>query len=239
VILWGGIFFFLRPLYRWVQARYFPWRYDLLDLGSVSLLLLAGYLWLTGMPPSLVRSYAMLLFGWGALLLGVEIVSFAFLLVTACVLLVLFPSLLVSLGFWLSMGGVFAIFLLLRHWGHLSPWFVGGLVIPVGIYLLMFPVSHTLFPIVSPWQHLSPLLSLAFVPFYPLSILLHLLGLGGVLDPLLAWIWHLPEGTVAVKSLPVWLLPLYGALALAAIRFRLALWLMFGVAVLGMIWLSI
>lgn len=238
-ILWGGIFLLLRPLYRRFQERLFPWRYDLLDLGSFSLLLLAGYLWLTGMPPSLVRSYAMLLFGWGALLLGIEIVSFAFLLVTASVLLVLFPSLLVSLGFWLSMGGVFAIFLLLKHWGEASPWLVGTLIVPVGIYLLMAPVTHTLFPVNSPWQHLSPLLSLLFIPFYPLEILLHTVGLGGIMDPWLARLWDLPGDTVEMRSLPVLILPIYGVLALAAIRYRGVLFFMLAGSVLSLLWLGL
>jgi competence protein ComEC len=237
-ILWGGIFFLLRPLYRRFQERFFPWRYDLADLGSFSLLLLAGYLWLTGMPPSLVRSYAMLLFGWGALLLGIEIVSFPFLLVTALALLVLFPSLLVSLGFWLSMSGVFAIFLLLKHWGHLPPWVVGALVVPLGIYLLMAPVSHSLFPVVSPWQHLSPLLSLLFVLFYPLEIFLHLVGMGGVMDPWLGRLWELPEGSVEMRILPGWLLPIYGMMAFAAIRYRAVLLSMLAGSLFSLLWLA-
>jgi len=120
-ILWGVLFLLLKPLYRFVQRRFFPWRYDLLDLGSFSLALLAGYLWLTGVPPSLLRAYAMLLFGWAAVLLGVEIVSFGFLSVVGVSLLVFVPTLIFSWGFWLSMSGVFAIFLLLKYWGHLPP----------------------------------------------------------------------------------------------------------------------
>jgi competence protein ComEC len=92
--------------------------------------------------------------------------------------------------------------------------------------------------VLSPWQHLSPLLSLGFVLFYPLAILLHLLGIGGCLDPLLQWLWHLPGGSVEFRSLPVWTLPLYIALALMAVRSRLAFAGM-GVAVLGtLVWMG-
>ncbi len=227
-ILWGGIFLLLRPLYRLVQERYFPWRYDLKDLGSFTLLLLGGYLWLTGMPPSLLRSYGMLLLGWSALLLGIEIVSFSFLLITGAVLLVLFPSLIVSWGFWLSMSGVFAIFLLLKWWGDLPGRIVALAVIPLGVYLLMAPVAHTLFALANPWQNLSPLLSLLFVPFYPLALGSHLLGLGGLFDGVLQWLWSLPGEESYLRQLPVEFLGFYGGLALAATRFR---WAFYGLLV--------
>jgi competence protein ComEC len=136
------------------------------------------------------------------------------------------------------MAGVFAIFLLLKYFGHLPPRWVALGVIPVGIYALMLPLTHALFPLVSPWQHLSPLLSLGFVLFYPLAILLHLLGVGGWLDPLLQWLWHLPEGSVELRSLPLWTLPCYVALALLAVRRRSAFAGM-GVAALGtLLWMG-
>jgi competence protein ComEC len=235
-ILWGMIFLLLRPLYRLAQSRWFPWRYDLIDLGSLSLLLLGGYLWLTGMPPSLLRSYVMLVLGWGAVLLGIELVSFRFLLVAGAILLALKPALLFSLGFWLSMTGVFFIFLLLRYFGHLREWIVAGVILPLGVFCLMLPVGHSLFGILSPWQFLSPLLSLLFVPFYPLAMVLHLLGMGGILDGALAWLFSLPSpGGVTEKLLPGWVLWGYGITALLAIRSRWFLFLLFleGVAAAG------
>ena len=236
-ILWGGIFLILQPLYRFIQRRLFPWRYDLIDLGTLSLLLLAGYLWLTGMPPSLLRSYVMLLLGWGAVLLGIELVSFRFLAVAGAALAVFDPSLMLSLGFWLSMTGVFFIFLLLRHFGDLPRWIVAALVVPVGIFWLMQPVTHALFPQLSLWQFVSPLLSLLFVPFYPLAIGLHLLGAGGVLDGMLEWLWSLPgEGSVE-RGLPVWVLGMYAFGAFAAIRYRYALYALFVLSGASILWL--
>jgi competence protein ComEC len=237
-ILWGMTFLLLRPLYRMVQRRWFPWRYELVDLGSLSLMLLGGYLWLTGTPPSLLRSYAMLVLGWGALLLGIELLSFRFLLVTGAMLLAFKPALIFSMGFWLSMTGVFFIFLLLKYFGHLSEWIVGGVILPVGVFWLMLPVGHALFPTVSPWQFLSPLLSLLFIPFYPLAMLLHLLGLGGVLDGTLSWLFALPLGSgIVEKSLPSWVLWGYGMTALLAIRYRWIFLLLFVEGLIAVGWL--
>jgi len=222
-ILWGVLFLLMRPLYRRIQSWKFPWRYDLIDLGSVTLALLGTYLWLTGFPPSLLRSYAMLLTGWAALLLGIELLSFPFLAVVTAGLLVLHPPLLFSLGFWLSVGGVFYIYLLLEILKDFRGWTVKLLLLPFGIHLLMLPVAHAFFPTLSPWQWLSPVLSVLFTLFYPFSFLLHLLGLGGILDGILTALWNLP-GESLHKTLPFWTLPPYLLLSLLAVRSRMALY---------------
>ncbi len=229
-ILWGGLFLILSPLYRRLQAKLFPWRYSLVDLGTFTLLLLAGYLWLTGPPPSLLRSYAMLLLGWATLLLGLEVFSFSFLGIVAALLLLLDPRLACSLGFWFSVAGVFYIYLLLHHWGSRSPWLFALLIMPVGIYLAMLPISHTIFPQVSPWQWISPLLSLLFALFYPLAILLHLVGRGDLFDPALQWLWSLPSSW-ETQTLPLWFGLSYIALSLLAVRFQ---WAFFGVGMMSL-----
>jgi competence protein ComEC len=144
--------------------------------------------------------------------------------------LLLFPVLLVSLGFWLSIMGVFYIFLLLRYASEVNSWIVSLLFIPLGIFVLMLPVVHGIFGLTTPMQLLSPLLSLSFVLFYPLSMLLHLLGLGGVLDSGLLWLFSLGMEGVQ-KLLPLWAVAGYVGLSLWAIWWRWAFWLLMGVAV--------
>lgn len=235
-ILWGGLFLLLTPLYRLFQTRYFPWRYDLIDLGSFTLLLLAGYLWLTGPPPSLLRSYTMLSIGWAALLLGIELLSFTFLGVVTALLLLYDPRLALSLGFWLSVSGVFYIYLLLRYWGERSLRLFTVLILPVGLFLLMMPLGHSIFPIVSPWQGLSPLLSIIFPFFYALEILLHLVGEGGVFDSALEWLWALPQ-SLELRPLPPGFLLFYIPLSLLSVRYRWAFVLLLGVAIGVGVWL--
>ncbi len=229
-ILWGMLFLLLAPLYRLLQDRYFPWRHERLDLGSITLAMLAGYLLLTGSPPSLLRSYAMLAVGWAALLLGIELRSFTFLLVVTGLLILLFPPLALSMGFWLSVLGVFYIYLLLHYWGERSMRLFASVILPVGLMLLMLPVTHALFPSLSGWQWLSPILSLLFIPFYPLAIALHLIGHGDLFDPLLLRLWDLPSAP-ASELLPLWVLGIYLPLSIAAVRFRrafLLLWVFVG-----------
>jgi len=228
-ILWSLVYGVLLLAYRPLQLRYFPYRYALLDMGLVTILCLGIYLWFVDFPPSLVRSYAMVLVGWVVILLGMELLSFLFLATVGLTLLALFPSLLVSLGFWLSMTGVFYIFLLLQYTKGLSRWSISLLVIPFGIFLLMLPVVHTVFGLTTPYQLLSPLLSLLFIPFYPVAIMLHILGMGDLFDSGLLWLFDLVQGGTE-KLLPLWAGMLYIGLSMAAIWHRWIFYLLLGSA---------
>jgi len=97
-ILWGLLYGVLLLLYRPLQQKFFPYRHALFDVGLVTMVLLGVYVWFVNFPPSLVRSYAMVLIGWSVLLLGMELLSFTFLTLVLLLLVVLFPSLLVSLS---------------------------------------------------------------------------------------------------------------------------------------------
>ena len=218
-ILWGVLYGILSFFYGFMQQKFFPYRYSYLDIGVLVLLILCYYIWFVGSPASLVRSYGMLLVGWFFLLLGVELVSFRLLSIIALVLMILFPSLVVSLGFWFSIFGVFYIFLLLSYTKKLSQWLVMIFVIPFGIFVLMLPLVHTIFPMISSYQLLSPFLSLGFIIFYPLEILLHSIGKGSVLDGMLLKLFALPY-KFTTHTLPLNMTIGYILLSLVAIKYK-------------------
>ena len=215
-ILWVIVYNLLLFFYRPIQQKKFPYRHALLDVGIVTMLILGTYLWFVDAPPSLLRSYAMALAGWIFLLMGVEVLNFMFLTLVIFMLMVLFPSLLVSLGFWLSIAGVFYIFLILKYTKYYSKTIISLLFIPIGIFLLMLPIVHSMFGVTSLYQLLSPILSLLFIPFYPLSMLLHLLGIGHLLDGALLWLFHLPIES-RVELLPMWMSIIYIILSVVSI----------------------
>ena len=229
-ILWGLVYGLLLLLYRPLQQRFFPYRHALFDVGLIAMIFLGSYLWFVDFPPSLVRSYAMVLVGWIVLLLGIELLSFRFLTTIILTLLVLFPSLLVSLGFWLSVAGVFYIFLLLHYVKAFNKWMITLFFIPFGIFILMLPVVHTIFGVITPYQLLSPVLSLLFIPFYPLVMVLHLLGLGDLFDTVLTWLFALPQESEE-KLLPLWAMVGYVGISLGAIWHRKLFYLLIGTAV--------
>jgi len=201
-ILSALLFFLLRPLYRFVQQRYFPYRFDLVDVGFLVLVTLSWYVWFVDAPASLIRSYMMLFTTWVLLLLGVELLTLSFLSTIVLILLIIFPHLLVSLAFWFSIVGVFYIFLLLHYFSHVHK-IIMTLIISFGIFLLMLPVVHLVFPLTTPLQLLSPFLSLGFSFFYPLSMGLHLLGVGDMFDGLLLELFMLESSECQILISPI------------------------------------
>ena len=237
-ILWGLVYGLLLLLYQPLQQKFFPYRHALFDVGTVAMSILGFYVWFVDFPPSLVRSFAMVLVGWGVLLSGMELLSFSFLASVFLLLTLLFPSLLVSLSFWLSVAGVFYIFLLLQYTKTWNKWLITLGVIPIGIFILMLPVVHTIFGVTSVYQLMSPSLSLLFVFFYPLVMLLHLLGIGGVFDTYLLWLFSLPMDSVE-NIIPSWLALGYLGLSIVAIWYRKAFYMVLGLAILYMFYLFI
>jgi len=228
-ILWALVYGLLLLLYRPLQQKYFPYRHALFDVGLLAMILLGLYVWFVGFPPSLLRSYAMVLFGWMALVLGIELLSFTFLGTVLALLVVLLPSLLVSLSFGLSVAGVFYIYLLLQYTKKWKTWVLTLLVIPVGIFVLMLPIVHETFAVTSPCQLASPILSLLFIVFYPLVMFLHLLGMGDSFDSLLLALFSLPQ-TSTEHFVPLWLMLGYVGLSLMAIRSAGAFYFLLAVA---------
>ncbi len=236
-ILSALLFFLIRLGYRPLQQRFFPYRFDLYDIGFIVLFILGFYVWFVGFPPSLLRSYVMLIAGWVLLILGMELVSFSFLAMIVLVLLIIFPKLLLSLAFWFSIAGVFYIFLLLHYFSHINKYLM-TLLISFGLFILMLPIVHTFFPITSPLQLYSPLLSLGFTFFYPISILFHLLGIGGIFDSYLQELFTLHADTVAFKLEKSYLF-VYLILSFLSIYWRWFFYMLYFVALLFALWLFI
>ncbi|MBD3808546.1 MAG: ComEC/Rec2 family competence protein, partial [Epsilonproteobacteria bacterium] len=187
-ILWGVVFGILAIFYKPLQSRFFPHRYIAIDLGLISLLFLGAYVWFADFSPSLIRAYAMVLFGWLILIMGLELVSFSFLAFIAAVLLVIYPKFLASISFWFSVAGVFYIMLTAYHTKNINRYLVGFFIMPISMFLLMQPIVHSIFGQTSPYQLLSIPLELAYVAFYPLMMFLHIVGFGGILDSSLVWL---------------------------------------------------
>ncbi|MFK5938502.1 MAG: ComEC/Rec2 family competence protein [Sulfurimonas sp.] len=183
-VLSALLFFLFKYPYTFFQQRYFPYRsYRVDSFFFISIILLA-YLVFLDYPPSLLRAFFMLLIGFLLYDRGIKVVSQQTLLVTIILLLALFPKLLFSIGFWLSVSGVFYIFLFLIHFKHLSKiW--QFILIPFWVYILMLPYSIIIFGNFSLYHPLSIIWTSLFTLFYPLSIFLHLINQGNLLDGLL------------------------------------------------------
>ncbi len=223
-ILSALLYFLLKPIYKYAQNRLFPYRNSKIDLFIIVASVLLAYMFFLDSPPSLVRSFGMFVVGFALYDRGIEIFSMQTLLVTILLLLAFFPRLAFSLGFWLSAGGVFYIFLFLLHFKNLNLfWQIIG--ISVLVYLFMLPVSLFIFQNFSIYHPFSIILAILFTPFYPISILLHMIGFGNVFDAFLEWLLVLGEdGTKVALNLYIFLL--HVALSLAAIWSRNGMWVL-------------
>ncbi len=175
------LYFLFKLPYKYLQNRYFPYRSYKIDSFIFISVVLLGYLLFLESPPSLLRSYAMLIIGFILYDRGYKIISMLTLVLTIFLLLSFFPRLVFSLGFWLSVSGVFYIFLFLIHFKNLSK-FWQFILVPIWVYIMMLPLSLVIFENFSIYHPLSIIWTSLFTLFYPLSILLHMIGFGNFFD---------------------------------------------------------
>lgn len=227
------LFTLLRFPYVQMQKYFFPYRHRNRDLFFIVALILGAYLLFLGDVASLLRAYAMLLVGYVLHDRGMKIVSMQTLFVTLVLLLSLWPRLFFAMGFWLSVGGVYFIFLYLRYFSELSK-FITFIAVPVWVYVMMTPISLVLFGNYSLYHPLSIIWSILFTLFYPLALFLHLLGYGDSIDNILHFFL---AGELAGEHFTFalfWLVP-YVLLALGALYSKRILYLLllvaFGVSV--------
>jgi len=222
------LFTLLKLPYMQLQKRYFPYRHSHRDLFIVLASLLGVYLIFLGDVASLLRAYTMLLVGYILHDRGLKIVSIQTLLITMVLLLALWPKLLFSLGFWLSISGVYFIFLYLRYFEHISNR-ISFVAIAFWVYLLMTPISLSLFGNYSLYHPLSIIWSLLFTLFYPLSLLLHSVGCGDLLDRVLEIGLNMDFGGIKIVVNKTWLIA-YALLGIGAYKYRVLLMIIMAVA---------
>ncbi len=221
-ILSVSVYFLFSLFYTPLQKRYFPYRNAFYDIGVLVWVFLLGYLLLLDFLPSFFRAFLMGLLGFLACFFGVRLLSFKLLVLACGIAIALLPKLLFSVGFLLSVCGVWYIFLFLKHTqiffknsSFLRRSFQ-AISLSVLVFLNMLIVAHAFFPMFSPYQLFSIPLGLIFIVFFPLSLFLHAVGLGSLLDPILNMPLTIP--TISVPS-PLWLLGAHLFLTILSARF--------------------
>ncbi len=221
-ILSASVYFLFSLFYTPLQKRYFPYRNAFYDIGVLVWVFLLGYLLLLDFLPSFFRAFLMGLLGFLACFFGVRLLNFKLLILACCIAIALLPKLLFSVGFLLSVCGVWYIFLFLKHTqaffktsSFLARSFQ-AISLSTLVFLNMLIIVHAFFPMFSPYQLFSIPLGLIFVVFFPLSLFLHAVGLGSLLDSILNMPLTIP--TISVFS-PLWLLWAHLFLTILSARF--------------------
>jgi len=220
-VLFTILYFLFHYVYIYFQDRYFPYRNIKFDLTILILVLLFGYMSLIGYVPSVVRSFVMMGLGFFLFHRSFKIISFEVLYVTILFILAIIPEFLFSIGFWFSISGVFYIYLFLHHFSHLENWQI-FLLLNFWVYIAMIPIVHFIFPDFSLYQLFSPFLTMAFSLFYPLEMLLHLLGIGDLLDGLVLNLFAFKAEIYKLHA-PLWFLGTYLFVSILAIFHKSAI----------------
>ncbi len=221
-ILSASVYFLFSLFYTPLQKRYFPYRNAFYDIGVLVWVFLLGYLLLLDFLPSFFRAFLMGLLGFLACFFGVRLLSFKLLILACCIAIALLPKLLFSVGFLLSVCGVWYIFLFLKHtqaFFKTSSFLMRSfqaIALSVLVFLNMLIIVHAFFPMFSPYQLFSIPLGLIFIVFFPLSLFLHAVGLGSLLDRILNMPLTIP--TISIPS-PLWLLGAHLFLTILSARF--------------------
>lgn len=230
-IIFGVIFLCVSPIYFWFQSRYFPWRDRKIDITNAVLLFLLIYLVILELTPSFLRSVGMCILGYFLLLRNIKILNFTTLFLTILLLVAIFPSLLFSIGFYFSSLGVLFIFIYLHHFSRYFGLFGNIFWLNIFVFLAMNIPVYFFFPTITIQQISVMPLGYVFVVFYPLSVVLHIINLGGILDvPLLNFLnFALPNYQTQI---PFWLFLFANFCAVLGVRFKI---FAFFAAVLGIL----
>ncbi|WP_187647275.1 ComEC/Rec2 family competence protein [Nitrosophilus labii] len=209
------IFFIFYLFYKPLHQRFFPYRNRVFDAMVVVSLVTLSYLIFLGEVPSLIRAYVMMVFGFFLFFRNIEILSFETLLWAVLVILALFPNLFFSVGFWLSVSGVFYIYLFLHYFKGLNKWLI-FILLNFWVFFAMIPVVHYFFSNFSYMQFFSPFISMIFTFFYPLFVVLHIVGFGGALDQYLLKFFSMDFAKFHFET-PFWFLLFYILISILSI----------------------
>lgn len=230
ILVWVLFFVLGRP-YRFFQQRFFPYRNRIFDLGFLSTLVLLGYMIFIECPPAFLRAYVMSVVSLVFIYSHLRLLSFSFLSVCVLCILALFPALVINIGFWFSVLGVFYIFLFFHYFPYKNQkyqWIKTALGLNTALFFQMLPIVHYFFGSFSLYAVLAIPLSIVFPLWFIVMIVLHCLGLGGVGDGLLQWIL---QTKIQYREFytPFWFFMLYLICSLVAIKskkaYRLSLYI--------------
>ena len=208
-------YFLLNLIYKPIHQRYIPYRNKRFDIMVVVGFLLFLYMYLVQTPPSLLRAFVMFIFGFYLLRQNIKLVSFETLFIVVVTIVSLFPKLLFSLSLWFSVAGVFYIFLFLKYFSTVNR-YLQLIFFNFWIYLAINPIVHHFFDTTSLIQLVSPILTILFTLFYPITLVLHIFGIGWVFDSALSFFINLDFNTTQAQT-PLWLFVLYLLLSFGSI----------------------
>lgn len=193
------LYFLLNIFYSPIHQKYYNYRNKKVDILFVVISILFFYLIFTGFIPSLLRAFIMFIIGIYFLRSNIKILSFNTLLITLVCIIAFFPRYIFSLSLWFSIFGVFYIYLFIKYFQGTNKILLLFL-FNFWIFFALNPIIHYFFDASSYMQLLSPFVSIFFSFFYPLELLIHILGVGSIFDEYILWFLTLETNVYFFKT---------------------------------------
>ena len=212
------LYFTIHLLYSSIHAKLLPYRNKKFDILICIVAILFLYLIFLNNPPSLLRAFVMFTFALFLLRNNIKVISFETLLIITLFIIAMFPKLFFSLSLLFSLSGVFYIFLFLKYFKNLNK-YIQFIIFNFWIYFAINPITHYFFGTLSKEQLYSPILTILFTVFYPLSILLHIFNRGGLFDDFLQSIINLNINSIEI-FIPFWIFLFYIVISLFASSYK-------------------
>ena len=209
------LYFLIHFIYNKIHKTKFPYRNKKFDIMFFISFVLFSYLIFIDMPPSLLRAFIMFIFALFLLRNNIKLISFETLFIISIFIIALYPKLLFSLSLWFSISGVFYIFLFIKYFSHLNK-LLQFILFNFWLYLSINPITHYFFATTALEQLYSPILTILFTVFYPLTAFLHLLNIGETFDLYLDALINMDIYSIEVYT-PSWFFILYILISLFAI----------------------
>ncbi len=219
IVYW--IFYF--P-YSYIHQKYFPYRNKKYDILLLSSIFLFSYLVFLGLIPSLLRAFVMYIFAIFLYRNNIKILSYETLLIILFIIISFLPKLLFSISLWLSIFGVFYIFLFLQYFSKLNK-IIQFIIFNIWLFLALNPIIYQLFNIGSYHQIYSALFTIGFSLFYPIELFLHIINQGHILDPIIQS-WLNIEPQLFKTNTSAYFTGFYLILSLLSIKFKESFWLL-------------
>ncbi|MEA3553558.1 MAG: ComEC/Rec2 family competence protein [Campylobacterota bacterium] len=201
------LYFVLNIIYKPIHQRYFPFRNKRYDILLFTIVVMFIYLLFVDLIPSLLRAFVMFIFGIFLLRNNIKLLSFETLFIIVAIIIAIFPKLLFSLSLWFSVSGVFYIFLFIKYFKDLNR-YVQFIIFNFWIYFAINPITHYFFGTTAIEQLYSPIVTVLFTAFYPITAFLHIINFGWIFDNILL---KAVELNIEIKNIftPLWFFILY------------------------------
>ncbi|ANE36087.1 competence protein, ComEC family [Campylobacter iguaniorum] len=225
-IIFGVMFFIIKFAYARLSDRFFPYRNINFEISLFIFICLGFYLWILDFTPSFLRSYVMGVVGFVLVSFGLKVFRIENLLLCVILSMVFVPNLVFSIGFYFSCLGVFFIFLYIHHFGDKKDLKSPKMMILHGLMLEIFVFSAMNLPV---FYFFSPAglfqlsvipLGYVFVLFYPLSVFLHIFGIGGIFDEFMLKFIQYADTSTQIST-PFWLFVAFNLALPLAYKFKL------------------